>query len=94
MDQDQNPTPQNPNGRRFLCYDCRHVWTVPYGVKFRRVCPECGSRNVHRHPRDRGYNRNGRGRGGGGRGRGNGSGRGNGRGNGSGRGRGNGRRGQ
>jgi len=51
--------------RKFLCYDCKKEWEVPYGTGRPQVCPQCGSVNIHRHPEDRG----GLG-GGGGRGRG------------------------
>ena len=46
--------------RRFRCFDCGHEWEVPYGTGRPVECPKCGSKNIHRHPQDRGP---GRGRG-------------------------------
>jgi hypothetical protein len=57
--------------RQFVCYDCKHEWSLPYGSGRPDVCPKCGARNIHRAPQDRG-----RARGPGGRGRGDGKGRG------------------
>ncbi len=45
------------NERKFLCSDCNHVWTVPYGTRRPDKCPNCQKTNIHRHPDDRGYNR-------------------------------------
>jgi Zn finger protein HypA/HybF involved in hydrogenase expression len=50
--------------RKLSCADCRHSWELPYGTGRPTVCPQCGSRNIHRVDEDRGYAR----RGGGGRG--------------------------
>lgn len=52
--------------RRFKCYDCGHEFKVAYGTGrpgAKMSCPQCNSRNVHRAPSDRGYNRAGWGRG-------------------------------
>jgi predicted DNA-binding protein (UPF0251 family) len=57
--------------RQFVCYDCEHEWSLPYGGGRPDVCPKCGSKNIHRAPQDRGWARGPRGRGrgpGGGRG--------------------------
>jgi len=40
--------------RKFLCYDCKKEWEVPYGTGRPEVCPQCGSRNIHRTAQDRG----------------------------------------
>ena len=40
--------------RKFLCYDCKKEWEVPYGTGRPQTCPQCGSVNIHRHPEDRG----------------------------------------
>jgi hypothetical protein len=37
--------------RTFTCVDCKHTWTLPFGVGGRGMglsCPSCGSANVHR----------------------------------------------
>jgi predicted DNA-binding protein (UPF0251 family) len=47
------------NQREFLCRDCRHQWTVPYGTGRPAACPKCQSRNLHRAPEDRGPARRG-----------------------------------
>lgn len=49
--------------RRFLCSDCKKEWEVAYGTSRPRVCPQCGSANIHRHPEDRGGWSRGAGRG-------------------------------
>ncbi|MFH1332329.1 MAG: DUF134 domain-containing protein [archaeon] len=43
--------------RKFKCYDCAYEWTLPYGSGRPPACPKCGSKNVHRHPEDRGPQR-------------------------------------
>lgn len=40
--------------RKFLCYDCKKEWEIPYGSGRPKECPACGSGNIHRHPEDRG----------------------------------------
>lgn len=60
------------NEKHFICYACKHTWTVPYGGGRPGECPECKSANIHRAPEDRGWWGGGRGRG---RGRGLGAGR-------------------
>ncbi|MCM8783154.1 MAG: DUF134 domain-containing protein [Candidatus Omnitrophica bacterium] len=52
--------------RHFVCYDCKHTWSVPYGAPRPVECPQCKSTNIHRAPQDRGWARRGCG---GGRGR-------------------------
>jgi len=47
--------------REFICYECKHEWTLPYGSGRPNECPECKSSNIHRAPKDRGWARAGRG---------------------------------
>lgn len=47
--------------RHFICYECKHEWTLPYGSGRPHECPKCKSCNIQRAPRDRGYARAGRG---------------------------------
>ena len=50
--------------RKFKCNDCGHTWELPFGQGVRgmdQVCPECGSKNVHRVGGERGRGRGGRG---------------------------------
>lgn len=47
------------NQRGFVCSDCQHKWTVPYGTGRPAACPQCQSRNIHRPPEDRGRARRG-----------------------------------
>jgi len=50
--------------RKFKCYDCDHSWELPFGQGGRgmdQVCPECGSKNVHRTGGERGRGKRGRG---------------------------------
>lgn len=50
--------------RKFKCYDCDHTWELSFGQGGRgmdQVCPECGSKNVHRAGGERGRGRGGRG---------------------------------
>ncbi len=49
--------------RKFVCYDCKHEWSLPYGTGRPAECPKCQSRNIHRAPQDRGWARGNRGRG-------------------------------
>ncbi|MFH1347948.1 MAG: DUF134 domain-containing protein [Candidatus Margulisiibacteriota bacterium] len=57
--------------RQFVCYDCKHEWSLPHGTGRPDVCPKCKSKNIHRAPQDRGCARGPRGRGwGGGKGQG------------------------
>jgi len=39
--------------RRFICYDCKYGWVLPYGSGKPGECPGCKSVNIHRAPRDR-----------------------------------------
>jgi predicted RNA-binding Zn-ribbon protein involved in translation (DUF1610 family) len=44
--------------RTFQCYDCKHIWELPYGKGGRGTdlaCPECGSKNIHRLAKERGH---------------------------------------
>ncbi|MEM7825562.1 MAG: DUF134 domain-containing protein [Candidatus Aenigmatarchaeota archaeon] len=43
--------------RKFMCFDCKHVWELPYGTGIPENCPKCKSRNIHRHIADRGPQR-------------------------------------
>jgi len=43
----------------FRCYECLNEWQEPYGTGRPGKCPRCGSVNIHRSPRDRGYARSG-----------------------------------
>lgn len=47
--------------KHFVCYDCKHSWSVPYGTSRPVECPQCKSTNIHRAPEDRGWARKGRG---------------------------------
>jgi predicted DNA-binding protein (UPF0251 family) len=49
--------------KKFVCYDCKNEWSLPYGSGRPDVCPKCQSRNIHRAPQDRGWARGPRGRG-------------------------------
>ena len=46
--------------RHFICYDCKHKWSLPYGTGRPNECPKCKSLNIHRAPQDRGWARAGR----------------------------------
>ena len=48
--------------RTFNCYECGHVWGVPYGTPRPGQCPACGSANLHRAQGERGPCGRGRGR--------------------------------
>ena len=43
--------------RHFICYSCKHNWSIPYGLGRPTTCPDCGSGNIHRAPQDRGWAR-------------------------------------
>ena len=43
----------------FNCSECKHGWSVPYGMGRPGECPECGGSNVHRSLDDRGRGRRG-----------------------------------
>ena len=37
--------------REFKCYACKHTWGLPFGQGGQgvdQICPQCGSKNVHR----------------------------------------------
>ena len=34
--------------RNFVCEDCSHSWTLPFGTGRPEKCPECESENIHR----------------------------------------------
>jgi predicted DNA-binding protein (UPF0251 family) len=40
--------------REFLCEDCSHSWTLPFGTGRPEKCPECESENIHRTDAGRG----------------------------------------
>lgn len=48
----------NMKTRKFVCYDCKNVWEVPFGVLRPQVCPKCQSSNIHRAEEERGYAKN------------------------------------
>jgi len=41
--------------RNFKCSDCRHEWSVPFGIGRPQACPSCNSPNVRRSEEDKGY---------------------------------------
>ncbi|MBU4300260.1 MAG: DUF134 domain-containing protein [Nanoarchaeota archaeon] len=43
--------------RKFRCYDCGFEWELDYGTGRPAECPKCKSKNIHRHPEDRGPQR-------------------------------------
>jgi predicted DNA-binding protein (UPF0251 family) len=43
--------------RKFRCYDCNFDWELGYGSGRPEECPKCKSKNIHRHPEDRGPQR-------------------------------------
>jgi len=43
--------------RKFKCYDCGFEWELDYGTGRPQECPKCKSKNIHRHPEDRGQQR-------------------------------------
>ena len=43
--------------RKFRCYDCGFEWELDYGTGRPEECPKCKSKNIHRHPEDRGPQR-------------------------------------
>jgi predicted DNA-binding protein (UPF0251 family) len=48
----------NIKTRKFVCFDCKNVWEVPFGVLRHKVCPKCQSSNIHRAEEEKGYARN------------------------------------
>ncbi|OGC34311.1 hypothetical protein A2311_01270 [candidate division WOR-1 bacterium RIFOXYB2_FULL_48_7] len=44
--------------RRFVCFDCKKEWALPYGAGRPLDCPTCQSKNIHRATEDRGCGRN------------------------------------
>ena len=46
--------------RIFHCSDCHHEWRVGFGTDRPSACPDCGSKNIHRVPSERGYDRHNR----------------------------------
>jgi predicted Zn-ribbon and HTH transcriptional regulator len=34
--------------RNFVCEDCGHSWTLPFGTGRPENCPKCESENIHR----------------------------------------------
>ncbi len=43
--------------RKFRCYTCGYEWGLSYGTGKPEGCPKCKSKNIHRHPEDRGLQR-------------------------------------
>lgn len=43
--------------KHFICHDCKHEWSFAYGTGRPDECPECTSKNIHRSPKDRTWNR-------------------------------------
>lgn len=43
-----------PQERKFMCSDCRHQWSMPFGTGRPQQCPSCNSTNIHRSETDRG----------------------------------------
>lgn len=41
--------------RKFVCYDCKHEWALPYGAGRPGECPKCKSADIHRALQDRGW---------------------------------------
>ncbi len=56
--------------RHFVCYGCKHEWSLPFGTGRPKECPKCQSLDIHRAQKDRGWGRGFRGGWGGGKGRG------------------------
>lgn len=56
--------------RTFVCSDCQHKWSLPFGTGRPSGCPGCQSTNIHRAEEERGSMGVGPGFGGGGRGKG------------------------
>jgi len=46
--------------RKFVCYDCKHEWALPYGTGRPLDCSKCQSNNIHRAPQDSGWARDSR----------------------------------
>lgn len=63
------------NKRIFICSDCQHRWSLPFGTGRPDECPGCKSVNIHRAEEDRGAMDVGSGRSGGGMGAGRGGGK-------------------
>ena len=40
--------------RCFICYACKHEWSLPYGTGRPAECPKCQSKDIHRASQDRG----------------------------------------
>lgn len=43
--------------RHFVCYDCKHEWSVPFGMGRPQACPKCQRADIHRSPSERGCRR-------------------------------------
>ena len=50
--------------RFFICSDCKHEWTMPYGSGRPNECSKCKGLNIHRAKQDKGWAGEGRGFGG------------------------------
>lgn len=40
--------------KTFICSDCQHRWTLPFGTSRPSECPSCKSANIHRAEEERG----------------------------------------
>ena len=49
--------------RNFVCYECKHEWSVPFGTEKPSNCPKCQNTNIHRSENDKGFMGNVRGKG-------------------------------
>jgi predicted DNA-binding protein (UPF0251 family) len=43
--------------RHFVCYECKHEWSLAYGSGRPDNCPQCKSTNIHRAFSERGAGR-------------------------------------
>ncbi len=50
-----------PPKRLFQCFDCEHVWEVPFGTGRPQSCPQCGGVNFGRADKQRGFGHGGKG---------------------------------
>ncbi len=47
--------------REFICPDCKHKWSLPFGTGHPAKCPDCRSINIHRNQEDHGQSYHDRG---------------------------------
>lgn len=50
----QNPSTPTPLMKRFLCFNCRKIIEIPYGVPKPPQCPYCGAPAYMIHRIDKG----------------------------------------